>query len=96
MGLWEVGEADHEPGPGFKAWADRSPVLRGVSRRRESSERERRHDLKDSGWAAIKDLFPAAKATGRAARSTREVFNSALWILKTGPRWRGLPDGYGV
>jgi transposase len=56
---------------------------------------ERRHELKDSEWAAIADLFPAAKATGRPARSTREVFNGVMWVLKTGAPWRDLPDRYG-
>lgn len=56
---------------------------------------ERRHELKDSEWQAIADLFPAAKRMGRPARPTREVLNGVMWILKTGAPWRDLPDRYG-
>ena len=56
---------------------------------------ERRHELKDSEWQAVADLFPPAKRTGRPLRPTREVLNGVMWILKTGAPWRDLPDRYG-
>lgn len=55
-----------------------------------------RHDLSDSHWRLICDLFPAERGhRGRPWNDHRRTLNGILWILKTGAPWRDLPPCYG-
>jgi putative transposase len=54
--------------------------------------RSYRSDLSDAQWQLIKDLLPAAKATGRPRRvDLREVVNAILYQARTGCQWDYLP-----
>ncbi len=57
----------------------------------------RREELTDEQWSLIEPLFdkPSAVTTrGRPRRSEREVMNGVLWILRSGARWRDLPERF--
>ena len=56
----------------------------------------RRHEVTDSEWDRIKDLFPQENTgEGRPQRPNRLMFNGILWIAKTGSPWRDLPLRFG-
>jgi transposase len=53
--------------------------------------------LTDAQWAAIEPHLPRARRSpkgGRPRVSNRDVVDGILWVLKTGARWRDLPEGY--
>jgi putative transposase len=51
-----------------------------------------RSDLTDQQWNLIKDLFPAAKSTGRPREvDLREVVNAIQYQARTGCQWDYLP-----
>ena len=53
--------------------------------------------LSDSQWNLIKDLFPnprRSKSGGRPPVDSRRCLEIILWILKTGARWKELPERY--
>ena len=53
-------------------------------------------ELTDAQWAIISPLLPLpsrrSDGKGRPRRNNREVLNGILWILRSGARWKGLPD----
>ncbi len=54
-------------------------------------------DLTDAQWALLEPLLPTKRrpdGRGRPWRSTREVLNGVLWILRTGAPWKDLPERY--
>jgi transposase len=55
-------------------------------------------DLMDEQWAVLEPLIGAmprrADGRGRPWRSSREVVNGVLWILRTGAQWADLPARY--
>lgn len=55
-------------------------------------------ELSDAQWAVLAPLIPSPPrrpdGRGRPWRDTREVLGGILWVLKTGARWRDLPDRY--
>ena len=51
--------------------------------------------ITDSQWNQIKFLFEEPKKVGRPSLNPRTVLNGILWILKSGARWRNLPERYG-
>jgi transposase len=55
-------------------------------------------DLTDEQWAVLDPLIGEmprrADGRGRPWRSSREVLNGILWILRTGAQWADLPDRY--
>jgi len=55
-------------------------------------------ELTDERWAALEPLIGAmprrADRRGRPWRSSREVLNGILWILRTGAQWADLPERY--
>lgn len=55
-------------------------------------------DLTDEQWQVVEPLIGEmprrADGRGRPWRSSREVFNGILWILRTGAQWADLPDRY--
>ncbi len=53
--------------------------------------------LTDSQWAKIEPYIPpkpVGPKGGRPRANNRLVFEGILWILKTGARWKDLPDRY--
>ena len=55
-------------------------------------------DLSDAQWAILAPLIPSlprrSDRRGRPWRDSREVLGGVLWVLKTGARWKDLPDRY--
>ena len=59
--------------------------------------RRRSVRVTDAQWARIGPLLPRPTPQPRGGRpwiDTRSVFDGILWVLKTGARWRDLPEGY--
>ena len=53
--------------------------------------------LTDEQWSKIEPLIPKSlpgPKGGRPRSDDRLVFEGILWILKTGARWKDLPDKY--
>ncbi|MBI4833819.1 MAG: transposase [Planctomycetes bacterium] len=50
--------------------------------------------LTDKQWVATKPLLPKLKSKGRPCKNNREVLEGILWVLRTGARWKDLPDKY--
>jgi transposase len=53
--------------------------------------------LKDDQWLKLEPLLPKmtpGKKGGRPWRNNRPVLEGILWVLKTGARWRDLPERY--
>jgi transposase len=50
--------------------------------------------LSDEQWNKIEPLLPQDKSHGRPWADNRRVLEGILWILKTGARWRDLPNEY--
>ena len=53
--------------------------------------------LTDEQWRKIEPLIPkkpVGPKGGRPRTDDRLVFEGILWVLKTGARWRDLPDRY--
>lgn len=53
--------------------------------------------LNDSQWVLIADLFPDPPITSRGGRprvAPRACLEGVLWILKSGARWKDLPERY--
>ena len=53
--------------------------------------------LNDSQWSLIADLFPKqvmSSAGGRRRIPARECLEGILWVLRSGARWKDLPDRY--
>jgi transposase len=51
----------------------------------------------DAQWAQMERHLPRPRRSrtgGRPRISHRDVIDGILWVLKTGARWRDLPDGY--
>ena len=55
-------------------------------------------DLTDAQWQLLEPLIPISKSGtdkgGRPALPARQVLCGILWILRTGARWKDLPDRY--
>ena len=55
-------------------------------------------DLTDEQWQLLEPLIPTpprrSDGRGRPWRSTREVLNGILWVLRTGAPWKDLPERY--
>jgi transposase len=58
----------------------------------------RREELTDEQWAIIEPLLPSLPCRedrrGRPWRDNREVLNGILWILRSGARWKDLPERF--
>ena len=54
--------------------------------------------LTDEQWKQVKGLLPQPKrrrdGKGRPWASNRACFEGILWVLRTGARWRDMPDRY--
>ena len=54
-------------------------------------------ELTDSQWAHIAPLLPEPKASpqgGPKPIANRPVFEGILWVLRSGARWKDLPERY--
>ena len=55
-------------------------------------------DLTDEQWKVLKPLIGEmprrSDGRGQPWRSSREVLNGILWIVRTGAQWAGLPERY--
>ena len=55
-------------------------------------------DMTDEQWRLLEPVIPKpprrSDGRGRPWRDTREVLNGILWILRTGARWKDLPNRY--
>ena len=49
----------------------------------------------DEQWELIRPLLPARKRMGRPRADDRRTLNGIMWILRSGARWKDLPDRYG-
>jgi len=54
-----------------------------------------RHRLTDGQWELIEAEFPQPPKMGRPVRDRRTIFDSILWIMRTGSPWRDLPEEFG-
>ncbi len=50
--------------------------------------------LSDEQWLKIQPLLPQMRSRGRPWADNRRVLEGILWVLKTGARWRDLPQEY--
>jgi transposase len=58
-----------------------------------------RHDseLTDEQWSRIEPLLPKAKPSSKGGRhrvNDRRCFEGILWVLRSGARWKDLPQQY--
>ena len=55
-------------------------------------------ELTDEQWLTVEALLPElprrSDGRGRPWRSQREVLNGVLWILRSGARWKDLPERF--
>ncbi len=55
-------------------------------------------DLTDKQWKVLGPLLPKPKirkdGRGRRWRDPRDVLNGILWILRSGARWKDMPERY--
>ena len=58
----------------------------------------RGEELTDEQWALIEPLLAELPkrddGKGRPWRSNREIMNGILWILRSGARWKDLPEKF--
>ena len=50
--------------------------------------------LSDEKWLLIQPLLPKRRSKGRPWADDRLVLEGILWVLRTGARWKDLPDKY--
>ena len=50
--------------------------------------------LTEKQWKKIEPLLPKLKSSGRPWKNNRLVVEGILWILRTGARWKDLPEKY--
>ena len=50
--------------------------------------------LSEKQWQKIEPLLPKFKSKGRRWKGNRVVLEGILWILRTGARWKDLPERY--
>lgn len=57
-------------------------------------------DLTEAQWNVVSAILPEdpvrSDGRGRPWSDRRQVFNGALWILRTGAPWKDLPPRYGA
>ena len=52
-------------------------------------------EITDKQWTKIKPLLPKPKRrTGRPRADDRRVLEGIIWVLRSGARWRDLPESY--
>jgi len=53
----------------------------------------RQQFVSDAHWEKLEPLLPKLSSKGRPWADNRAVLEGILWVLKTGARWRDVPDG---
>lgn len=56
-----------------------------------------KRELTDAQWNKIEPLLPEIKPSRRGGRkriNNRDVFEGILWVLRSGARWKDLPEEY--
>jgi transposase len=58
----------------------------------------RRYEMSEAAWRRLEPLLPPERGSlgGRPPKDRRRVLNGILWILRSGARWRDLPERYGA
>ncbi len=55
-------------------------------------------ELTQEQWAAVRELIPEpprrADGRGRPWRDTRAVLEGIVWVLRSGARWKDLPERF--
>ncbi len=52
--------------------------------------------LRDDQWERLQDLVPGGRKGQRGPRcDNRRFVDALLWMARSGPRWRDLPERYG-
>jgi transposase len=52
----------------------------------------RRQPLNDEEWSKIQHLMPSNDGRGRNYRNHREVVGGIIWAMRSGARWRDIPE----
>ncbi len=52
-------------------------------------------ELTDLQWHRLSQLIPAGSWTGRPRADHRQTLNGMLFVIRTGCRWRDMPERYG-
>ena len=71
--------------------------FRNVSELASQSIGGRKPFLSDSQWNLIKDLFPSPPKSSKGGPTpvtSRDCLEGILWIVKSGARWKDLPERY--
>ena len=56
----------------------------------------KRYELSASQWRRIEHFLPGRPGSvGVTAKDNRNFVNGVLWTLRSGARWKDLPDRYG-
>ena len=56
----------------------------------------KRYELSASQWRRIEHFLPGRPGSvGVTAKDNRNFVNGVLWTLRSGARWKDLPDNYG-
>ena len=50
--------------------------------------------LSDEQWLHIQPLLPKRRSQGRPWADDRRVLEGILWVLRTGARWKDLPEQF--
>jgi transposase len=53
-----------------------------------------RYELSEYDWSGVKPMLPN-KPRGVPRVNDRRVLNGILWVLRSGARWRDLPENFG-
>lgn len=92
--IWQAICSSHLPEGGAVMHATLSPQTRSVCGTT-ASRTEPKPQLSDEQWDLIADMFPEyvpTRAGGRPPRPARECLEGIRWILRTGARWKNLPN----
>jgi transposase len=56
----------------------------------------KRYELSEAQWKRICDVLPGKDGDpGRCGRDNRLFVDAVLWVLRSGARWKDLPERYG-
>jgi transposase len=50
--------------------------------------------LKEEHWKKIAPLLPEASKRGRPRQNLKLIVEGIMWVLRTGARWKDLPERY--
>lgn len=67
------------------------------ARSTQASKTDRTTEVTDEQWLLIADLFPwqpPGRQGGRPKAHPRDCLEGILWVLRSGARWKDLPDDF--